>query len=132
MSFLLDTDICSAYLKGDARVGNRVTQYAGRLGISAITAAELFTWALRAKASPSRLKGLLEFFKDIEIFSVDSGVSRKFGEIRAAQLDHGQPTPAMDLLVAATAIAREHTLVTHNIADYINVPGLDISDWLAP
>ena len=43
MSLLLDTDTCSAYLKGDHRVGNRFMQYGGRLHISAVTAAELFT-----------------------------------------------------------------------------------------
>lgn len=31
MSFLLDTDTCSAYLKGDRRVQQRFLQYGGRL-----------------------------------------------------------------------------------------------------
>ena len=65
MSFLLDTDICSAFLKGDHRVGNRVIQYGGRLHVSAITVAELFTWALRSKAPPSRLQGLLELLDSV-------------------------------------------------------------------
>jgi predicted nucleic acid-binding protein len=46
LSFLLDTDICSAYLKGNHSVGNRVLQYGGRLYVSALTAGELYTWAL--------------------------------------------------------------------------------------
>ena len=58
MSFLLDTDICSAYLKGNHQVGSRVEQYGGGLHISAITAAELFTWGLREKSPPSRMRGL--------------------------------------------------------------------------
>jgi predicted nucleic acid-binding protein len=65
VNFLLDTDICSAYLKGDHRVGSRVDQYRGRLYVSAIVAAELFTWVLRAKASPARLQGLLDFFDEV-------------------------------------------------------------------
>jgi len=43
LTFLLDTDICSAYLKGNHPVGNRVLQYGGRLHVSAITAGELYT-----------------------------------------------------------------------------------------
>ena len=58
-------------------------------------------------------------------------MSYKFGEIRAYQLDHGLSTPDMDLLIAATAVLRGLTLVTHNVEDYANVPGLEVVDWLA-
>ncbi len=34
MSFLLDTDIASAYLRGDARVFNRFVQHGGGLYLS--------------------------------------------------------------------------------------------------
>jgi tRNA(fMet)-specific endonuclease VapC len=130
MSFLLDTDICSAFLKGDHRVGNRVIQYSGHLHVSAITAAELFTWALRSKASPTRLQGLIELLDGVVVLDVDRAVAYKFGEIRAEHLDRGLSTPQMDLLIAATAISHNLTLVTHNIGDFANVPGLEIMDWL--
>jgi tRNA(fMet)-specific endonuclease VapC len=131
MSFLLDTDICSAYLKGDHRVGNRVIQHGGRLHVSAITVAELFTWALRSKASPPRLQGLLELLDGVTLLEVDRTVAHKFGEIRANQLDCGLSTPQMDLLIAATAMSHNLTLVTHNTGDFANVPNLQIMDWLA-
>jgi len=130
MSFLLDTDICSAYLKGDHRVGKRVEQYGGRLYVSAVVAAELFAWVLRAKASPERLQGLLDLLNDVGFLEINRDVSRKFGEIRAYQLDHGTPTPEMDLLIASTAILHGLTLVTHNVEDYADVPGLEVVDWL--
>lgn len=132
MSFLLDTDICSAYLKGDHRVGKRVEQYGGRLHVSAVVAAELFVWVLRAKATPERLQGLLDFLNDVYFLDITWDVSRKFGKIRADQLDHGTPTPEMDLLIASTAIFHDLTLVTHNVEDYANVPGLKVVDWMAP
>jgi tRNA(fMet)-specific endonuclease VapC len=37
----------------------------------------------------------------------------------------------MDLLIAATAILHELTLVTHNVEDFASVPGLAVVDWLA-
>lgn len=132
MSYLLDTDTCSAFIKGDRRVWPRVMQYSGQLSVSAITAAELFTWVLRAKASPTRYQAVLDFFNDVEFLDVDWDVSRKFGEIRAAQLDQGQFTPEMDLLIASTALAHGLTLVTHNTQDFTNVPGLNLEDWLTP
>jgi tRNA(fMet)-specific endonuclease VapC len=37
-----------------------------------------------------------------------------------------------DMLNAATALVHGLTLVTHNTADYANVPGLTLEDWLLP
>ena len=58
-------------------------------------------------------------------------VSRKFGELRADQLDRGQPVPELDLLSAATALIHDLTLVTHNTRDFSAVAGLRLDDWLA-
>jgi tRNA(fMet)-specific endonuclease VapC len=87
VSFLVDTDICSAYLKGDRRVWNRFMQYSGGLHVSAVTVGELFTWALRAKASPARLQGLLDLLRDVTVLEITLDVARKFGEVRAGLLD---------------------------------------------
>jgi predicted nucleic acid-binding protein len=38
----------------------------------------------------------------------------------------------MDMINAATALVHNLTLVTHNTADYTNVPGLTVSDWTVP
>ena len=64
MSFLVDTDICSAYLKGDNRVHGRFVQYGGHVHISAITAGQLFTWALVASPNSGRIQRLLQLLRD--------------------------------------------------------------------
>jgi tRNA(fMet)-specific endonuclease VapC len=38
----------------------------------------------------------------------------------------------MDLMIASVALLHDLTLVTHNRADYQNVPGLRVDDWLTP
>ncbi len=48
MSFLLDTDMCSAYLKGNRSVQNRFLQYGGQLHVSMITVGELFSLISRS------------------------------------------------------------------------------------
>ena len=55
MSFLLDTDICSAYLKNDPLVVPRVMLHFSGLQLSVVTVGELLTWVLRATAPPTRL-----------------------------------------------------------------------------
>ena len=132
MSFLLDTDTCSAYLKGNRLVGNRFLQYTGGLHVSAVTMGELYTWALRAAASPKRLQSVQELLSDLTVLDVTHDVALKFGELRAARFDRGLPPPEMDLLIAATALVHDFTVVTHNTKDYADVPGLRVTDWLVP
>ena len=132
MSYLLDTDICSAYLKGNRVVWPRFMQYGGRLHVSAVTAGELFAWVLRANASPTRLQALQGLLRDVVVLDVNTSVARRFGEVRADQLDRGHHTPEVDLFIAATALTHGLTLVTHNVRDFANVPGLPVEDWLNP
>lgn len=132
MSFLLDTDTCSAHLKQKGSLTHKFLQYMGRLHVSVITVGELYTWALRAKASPRRLHSLLDLLNDVQVLEVTEQVARRFGEVRAALLDAGTPAPVMDLMIAATALVHNLTVVTHNDQDYANVPNLLIDDWLGP
>lgn len=131
MSFLLDTDTCSAFLKGDNQIWQRCMQHTGQLSISALVAAELYTWALRARGSPKRLSALTEFLQDVTVHDVTVEVARAFGALRAKLLDGGRPAPQIDLLIAATALVHNLTLVTHNMQDYEQVPDLRVVDWLA-
>ena len=52
MSFLLDTDTCSAHLKNVAIVISRFLQYTGRLHMSVITLGELYAWRFGPRCRP--------------------------------------------------------------------------------
>ncbi len=132
MSFLLDTDTCSAYLKGDRLVWGRFIQYGGGLHISTITVGELMTWAKRANAAPQRLLDVQALLTVVTVLPIDIAIATRFGEIRAALFDAGTPGPDMDLLNAATSLVHNLTLVTHNTKDYVTIPGLRLADWLVP
>jgi tRNA(fMet)-specific endonuclease VapC len=41
VSFLLDTDTCSAHMRRPTKLAHRFIQYTGRMSISAVTLAEL-------------------------------------------------------------------------------------------
>ena len=131
MSFLIDTDICSAHLRHGGKISNRFIQHTGGLYISTISLAELMAWALRGNAPPRRQQALSEMLSDFYVLDVTEEISRKFGEIQAKLLDGGKPAPPMDLLIGATALIHDLTLVTHNTKDFANIPGLRILDWLA-
>jgi predicted nucleic acid-binding protein len=132
MSLLLDTDICSAYLKKDQKVVGKVMLHFGGLHVSVVTVGELLTWAQRASAPASRLQGVRDLLKASAIHEVDLTVAEKFGELRATLLDRGITTGEMDLLNASVALVHNLTMVTHNTSHYANIPGLTLDDWLIP
>jgi len=132
MSFLLDTDICSAHLRQRGQVTGRLVQHAGALHLSAITRGELYAWVMRTNAPSKRLQGLREMLNDTTVPDVTAEVAEKFGQLQAGLLDTGKPAPGMDLMIAATALVHDLTLVTHNTQDFVNVPGLRVEDWPGP
>ena len=73
-----------------------------------------------------------DILNDPTVLDVDLSVARKYGEFQAAFRDAGQPAPEMDLLIGSTALIHGLTLVTHNVQDFVNIPGLHIVDWLGP
>ncbi len=132
MAFLVDTDICSAHLRNNLLVTRRFLQYTGQLSLSVLSLGELLSWTLRAKSSPKYHQALLTMLSDVSVLEVTSDVAWKFGELRAEQLDRGQPAPAIDLLIASTAIVHGLVVVTHNVQHFSNLSGLAVVDWLAP
>jgi len=131
MSHLLDTNICSAHLKRPAGLMHRFVQHSGRLFISSIVLGELYAWAHR-RASPQPLLDRIdnELLADMSVVDFDVRCAEKFGRIHGQLLQRGQTVSRLDLLIAATALAYDLTLVTHNTHDFENVPGLRLEDWL--
>lgn len=131
MNFLIDTNICSAYLKGDSKVWSKFMQYSGGLGVSVVTAGELWTWVARKGSSEKSRASVSDFLDVLEIVEIDLTVALQFGDLRGTLLDQGTPIPDMDGLIAATALVHNLTLVTNNVADFRSVPKLRIEDWLS-
>jgi tRNA(fMet)-specific endonuclease VapC len=77
-------------------------------------------------------QGLLKLLSDVTILDADQTAAWKFGEVRAQLLDQGQPVAAVDLMIAATALVKGYTVVTHNTQHFSKVPGLTVEDWMVP
>jgi tRNA(fMet)-specific endonuclease VapC len=131
MSFVLDTDTCSAYLRGNRTVENRFLQYTGGLNISVVTLAELCTWVYRGADPAKRLDGLKRLLYDVRVLGIDEDIAHRFGQVDASLLDRGIVVATPDLLIAATALHHNFTIVTHNVRHFTPVPGLRVQDWLA-
>jgi tRNA(fMet)-specific endonuclease VapC len=130
-SFLLDTNICSALMRRPGSLAHRFVQYTGRLAVPTIVLAELYAGAYR-HPNPDRLLGLIaELLREVRVFDFDTASAQQFGKLRGVLARAGLSVSTPDLMIAAVALAQDLALVTHNTADFQNIPGLRLEDWLA-
>jgi tRNA(fMet)-specific endonuclease VapC len=133
VSFVLDTNICSAHITSPSRTAHRFTQYSGRLYIPTVVLGELYTWAYQRSNPTALLRKLKkDLLVEIQTVSFDDQCAHEFGRIRGALLKSGITVSAVDVQIAAVALVHDHTVVTHNVADFRRIPGLRIVDWLTP
>lgn len=131
MSFLLDTDICSAHMRRPSGLMHRFVQHGGQLHLPAIALAELYAGAHLLPDPAARLAEINDFISAVRILEFDVPAAQAFGRLRGEMKRLGRTVNPIDLLIASTALAHDLTLVTHNVKHFQCVPGLRIEDWLA-
>jgi tRNA(fMet)-specific endonuclease VapC len=103
------------------------------LHISTVVLGELYTWAYRrADPEPTRKAIEGELLSHAAVLIFDEMCAHEFGKVRASLLSSGRTIDAVDSQIAATALVHNLTLVTHNTADFVFIPGLRLEDWLIP
>lgn len=124
MSFVIDTDICSAYLKGDPKVFNKFLQHHGAIHVSIITVGELQTWAHKSPIRPKLQQGISDLLAAAQILPVDENSAELFGRTRAGLIAVGIHVPLGDMFIASTALYHNFTAVTHNAKHFKLIPQL--------
>lgn len=137
MSYLLDTNALSELRK--RRPDPRVTGWfdtapKAELYLSCLTIGEIRRGIERlrrkdeaqAKAIERWLAGLRRFYHD-RIVPIDIEITERWGQLSAAVT-----LPAVDGLLAATALTRGWTVVTRNIADFAPSGARVLNPWEHP
>lgn len=130
MSFLLDTNICSAHFTRKKGLTHRFIQHSGGLFVSTVVLGELYAGAYHSQSSSRLVECISDLLLDVQVVDFDSTCAEMFGKVRGSLLRNGISVPSIDLMIAATALVNNLTLVTHNIADFRHVPDLRLVDWL--
>jgi tRNA(fMet)-specific endonuclease VapC len=132
VTHLLDTNICSAHMRRPGGLAHRFFQYAGGIATSTVVLAELYSGAYK-HPSPSRLLALIaDLLQEVAVLDFDRACAEQFGKVQGRLLQQGIAVPETDLMIASVALFHNLTRVTHNTADFRNIPGLRLDDWLAP
>lgn len=68
----------------------------------------------------------------MRLIPFDQASAEEFGRLRNLLKRKGIGVSPLDLMIAATALAHDLRLVTHNTSDFLQIPDLRLEDWLAP
>lgn len=129
--YLLDTNVCIAWLQNRESVVQRVVQAGeGHIWLCAPVKAELWFGACKSQRVADNQARLRSFFNSLPSLSFDDRAAEYFGDLRATLARAGTPIGPYDLQIAAITLAQGLILVTHNTREFARVPGLIIEDWL--
>ncbi len=128
---LLDTDVCIHILNGrEPELIERFRAHAPtELVLCSIVRAELLYGAQRSARVTENLDRVRLFAEPLQTLPFDDRCAESYGIIRSQLTDTGTPIGPNDLLIAATCVAFECTLVTRNRREFERVPGLQIETW---
>ena len=129
MAFLIDTNIAIHARDGTDSVLGKLAEHDGAILISALTLAELQRGLYKNSAYTAlrraRLDVLIEY---IPILPFDAAAAEIYGRI-IAQCGWVRGRD-YDRMIAAHAISTDSVLVTNNEADFRDIPGLSIENWM--
>ncbi len=131
MSYLLDTNICIALLKGTDRgaIARLRAADPAQVFLCSVVKAELLYGARKSRQVESNLALLGKFFGPFESLPFDDRCAELYGMTRALLAKAGTPIGANDLLIASIAQGYDMTLVTRNHEEFRRVPGLRVESW---
>ncbi|MFZ0946115.1 MAG: type II toxin-antitoxin system VapC family toxin [Syntrophobacteraceae bacterium] len=125
ISYLVDTDWIIHYLSGVESIVEKLQalQKEG-LAVSIISLAELYEGVYSSKDSQAAQKGIDDFLKNVSVVDINEEICQIFGRERSRLRKQGNLIGDFDLLIAATSLNYELTLLTNNLKHFERVEGL--------
>ena len=123
----MDTDWAIDYLhKADRTVRRLESLFADGVGLSIVSLAELYEGLVRSRNPDADTKALRLFLEAVEVVPLDDAACHVFGEERARLREEGNLIGDMDILIGATAMTNNLTLLTNNTRHFERMQGLSI------
>ena len=128
---MLDTDILSEFLRGNAKVINKVDEHLkeyGFINLSIITYYEILN-GLLYKDARKQLSKFEDFVALNKVIPLTLRMAKTAAIIQADLRKKGTEIGHTDTLIAGIAITSELQLVTNNADHFKRIKGLVIENW---
>ena len=131
LKYMLDTNIAIYTIKNKpSEVREAFKARDGQLCISAATLMELIYGAEASAAVDRNLRDIEGFAARLDVLPYDSEAAAHTGQLRAELRKIGRPIGPYDEMIAGHARSRGLVVVTHNIKQFENVPGIRLTNWV--
>jgi tRNA(fMet)-specific endonuclease VapC len=125
--YLLDADWIIDALGGREPVAGRLARLAGsRIYVSYVTAGEVYERAFVYANPQAHLVSFRQFLSAYRLLTLTDPIVERFAEVRAHLRRRGDLIPDFDLLVGATALVHDLTVLTSNLRDFRRIPELKL------
>ena len=98
---------------------------------TSINVSEIYFGAYRSRNQEKILKAYEDkVFPNVNILPFDTDSGKIYGRLKALLEKRGLSKSEPDLMIAAIAIQHNMILITGNKRHFMNIPGLNMEDWI--
>lgn len=127
MTFLVDTDVVVNWLRGrQSAVTLLSVLEPDGIAVSLITYGEIYEGLYFGHDPRRTTQGFQRFLRSVDVLPLNRLIMRRFALLRGTLRQQGMLLNDPDLLIAATAMYHDLTLVTGNVRHFQRVPDLQL------
>jgi tRNA(fMet)-specific endonuclease VapC len=127
IKFVIDTNIVSAFFKGEPDIGVRVRE-AQQVYLPIIVLAELYFGAKKSNDPERKRQQIDRFLPLVEVLQTTAQTARKYGVIKAELEARGERIPDNDVWIAALAMEHQIPLASRD-QHFERISGLSSLKW---
>lgn len=130
MNYLLDTNICIHYFKGQFGLKGKIEEIGFQnFAISEITLAELIYGAEKSQRKEQNRKVVEDFADKITVIPILTSI-HIYGKEKARLKTKGKIISDLDLFIGATSIVNDMILVTRNTKEFERLIDIKLENWI--
>jgi len=127
MSYLVDTNVIAGWLKGRHEdIALLTTLVPAGLAISLITYGEIYEGIYYGRNPQTNERAFLQFLRGVDVLPLNRLIMRRFAQIRGQLRQTGSIIGDPDILIGATALHHDLTVVTRNTKHFQRIPNLKL------
>jgi tRNA(fMet)-specific endonuclease VapC len=127
VTYLVDTDRVTDWLVGRTDAIELLARLSTLgMSISLITYGEIFEGIYFGRNSTAGEVAFRQFLREVDVLPLNRAIMQRFTRVRGELRRRGQLIGDPDILIAATALHHNLTLVTRNLKDFQRISGLDL------